>query len=193
MSYQKTVALPNRRYEIILADPPWGGYTPSGTAKISYPTMSTQELCDFPVGDLMEKRCVLFVWVTSPLLMGQQAQVLQTWVERYGLTYQGMPYIWVKTKKDGTPIGASGPRPRLVKPVTEFVLAYSNVKRGRPFPLLTESQRQLVMSPKARLHSQKPQQVADNIVELLGNRPRIELFARRPNPGWDVWGNEAPT
>ena len=28
------------------------------------------------------------------------------------------------------------------------------------------------------------------IVELIGDVPRIELFARQTTPGWDVWGNE---
>ena len=51
---------------------------------------------------------------------------------------------------------------------------------------------QLVFSPLRR-HSQKPAEVRDKIVELMGDLPRIELFAREAAPGWDVWGNEAPT
>jgi hypothetical protein len=49
---------------------------------------------------------------------------------------------------------------------------------------------QVVMTPR-REHSRKPDQVADRIVELLGDVPRIELFARGSRPGWDVWGDEA--
>ena len=30
----------------------------------------------------------------------------------------------------------------------------------------------------------------DKIIELAGNLPRVELFARQKTPGWDVWGNE---
>lgn len=179
-------------YEIIYMDPPWGEYTPAGTAKISYPTMTTAELKDLPLDQWMAKRCVLFIWVTGPLLMRQQSQVIDHWKRKYKLGYQGMPYVWVKTRKDGAPIGASGPRPRLTKPLTEFVIALSNVKRGRPFPLLTEAQSQLVFSPKARLHSRKPAEVRDRIVELLGDRKRIELFSRERVAGWDGWGNEYP-
>ncbi len=51
---------------------------------------------------------------------------------------------------------------------------------------------QLVFSPLRR-HSQKPAEVRDKIVELMGDLPRIELFAREAAPGWDAWGNEAPT
>jgi N6-adenosine-specific RNA methylase IME4 len=39
-------------------------------------------------------------------------------------------------------------------------------------------------------HSKKPDEARRRIVALMGDVPRVELFARRPAPGWDVWGNE---
>ena len=39
-------------------------------------------------------------------------------------------------------------------------------------------------------HSKKPNIVREKIVELMGDLPRIELFARQKVNGWDVWGNE---
>ena len=39
-------------------------------------------------------------------------------------------------------------------------------------------------------HSRKPDEVRDKIVKLMGDQPRVELFARQQTPGWDVWGNE---
>ena len=39
-------------------------------------------------------------------------------------------------------------------------------------------------------HSKKPDEVRNRIVELCGDLPRIELFAREKTSGWDVWGNE---
>ena len=39
-------------------------------------------------------------------------------------------------------------------------------------------------------HSKKPEEARRRIEALMGNVPRVELFARRPAPGWDVWGNE---
>ena len=39
-------------------------------------------------------------------------------------------------------------------------------------------------------HSKKPDEVRKRIVELFGELPRIELFARQKTSGWDVWGNE---
>jgi N6-adenosine-specific RNA methylase IME4 len=43
--------------------------------------------------------------------------------------------------------------------------------------------------PRTR-HSEKPHLFRDLIVQLAGDRARIELFARDPTPGWDVWGDE---
>ena len=41
-----------------------------------------------------------------------------------------------------------------------------------------------------RKHSQKPDDIRNRIVKLVGDLPRIELFARQKTEGWDVWGNE---
>ena len=43
---------------------------------------------------------------------------------------------------------------------------------------------------KREQHSKKPEEVKKRIVELLGDRPRIELFARQKTQGWHIWGNE---
>ena len=39
-------------------------------------------------------------------------------------------------------------------------------------------------------HSKKPYEARRRIEALMGDVPRIELFARQATPGWDVWGNE---
>jgi len=39
-------------------------------------------------------------------------------------------------------------------------------------------------------HSKKPDEARERIVNLFGNIPRIELFARQQADGWDCWGNE---
>ena len=43
---------------------------------------------------------------------------------------------------------------------------------------------------RAGWHSKKPDVTRDKIVELAGDLPRVELFARQKCPGWDAWGNE---
>ena len=49
--------------------------------------------------------------------------------------------------------------------------------------------KQMVFAERTR-HSAKPNVVRERIVAMLGDRPRIELFAREKSAGWDVWGNE---
>ena len=63
--------------------------------------------------------------------------------------------------------------------------------KGKP-KRISGSVRSIVLSPLQQ-HSRKPAEIRDRIVELMGDLPRIELFAREAAPGWDVWGNEAPT
>ena len=61
-------------------------------------------------------------------------------------------------------------------------------KRGKP-QRHSNAVHQFIISPIER-HSKKPDITRDKIVELAGDLPRIELFARQTPPGWDVWGNE---
>ena len=60
--------------------------------------------------------------------------------------------------------------------------------KGKP-KRKSASVRQLVFAPVEQ-HSKKPDEVRDKIVKLMGDQPRVELFARQKTPGWDVWGNE---
>jgi len=177
-------------YEIIYADFPWP-YTSFGTAKLPYKCMTEEEIADFDWSLFVSKECIVFSWATGPKL-DVALRCAEVWREKYNLHYVGIPYIWVKTKQDGTPIKAAGPRPRLVKPLDEFVLAFSTTPKRRTFPLHTESQVQHVFAPKVASgeHSRKPPIFRELIVELLGDRPRIELFARERVDGWDAWGDE---
>lgn len=189
-------------YEIILADPPWPR-TPCGTARTPYSTMTWEELLAFDLGRFMARDCAVFCWLTGPTHL-KECAVLSTWCKRFGLHEAGIAYVWIKTTKDGKPIGASGPRPKLVKQLGEYVIALTTRKRGRVFPLLTEAQVQWcdegiveaceVREPKVRAgeHSRKPAVVRQKIVELLGDRSRIELFARQRVMGWDSHGDQLP-
>jgi N6-adenosine-specific RNA methylase IME4 len=58
--------------------------------------------------------------------------------------------------------------------------------KGKP-KRISAGVRQLVTSP-IREHSQKPDEVKDRILQLVGDLPRIELFAREKTEGWDAIG-----
>lgn len=175
-------------YNIIYADFPWP-YTAFGTAKLPYKAMSEEEIHAFDWSSFMAKDCVVFSWATGPKLQ-LAFEVAKSWEKNHGLYYQGVAFVWVKTTKDGKPIGAAGPRPRLVKPIDEFVLAFSTKKNARALPLLSEAIEQNIFAPKDTKHSRKPAEVRDRIVQLLGDLPRIELFARDRVAGWDGWGDQ---
>ena len=48
-----------------------------------------------------------------------------------------------------------------------------------------------LLATRKREHSRKPDELYP-IIEACSPGPRLELFARYPQPGWEVWGNEAP-
>jgi site-specific DNA-methyltransferase (adenine-specific) len=54
---------------------------------------------------------------------------------------------------------------------------------------IDKSIKQLVQAERT-IHSRKPNEVRERIVNLLGNRSKIELFAREKVENWDAWGNE---
>lgn len=180
----------NKRYSIVLADPPWsytGQQDKWGAAAKFYPTMTNEDIFKLPVKNIMQNRSILFLWATSPKL-----HVAIEAISRWGLFYRGVAFVWVKTKKDGTPIGAMGVRPSIVKPLTEFVLAASPQEGGRPLPLYDESIQQTIFAPKTE-HSVKPK-IHLLLERMYPNNNKIELFARGELPSkWDGWGDECTT
>jgi site-specific DNA-methyltransferase (adenine-specific) len=183
-----TPELPKKKYDIIYADPPWlyyGDPNKDQAAGKHYSCMTEHELCGLSVQSICREPTVLFLWSTSPMLQ-EAIGVMNAW----GFYYFGVAYVWVKTAKDGHIINGQGVRPSFTKSTTEYVLAGSTQKKGRTFPILNEGQAQVVLAQRGE-HSEKPAVVRDRIIELLGDRPRIELFARQHVAGWDAWGLEA--
>jgi len=175
------------KYEIILADPPWlyyGDPNKNAAAGKHYKCMKDKSIFDYPVPP-KAKRCALFLWATCPKL-DLAISTLKAW----GFHYRGVAYVWVKTRKDGGIINGQGIPPTFTKPTTEFLLAGSSNKRGRTGKILIHNQPQVIFAPRTGKHSGKPAIFRDLIVDLLGDRPRIELFARQRVPGWDAIGDE---
>ena len=180
-------------YDIILADPAWpytGSTTKDAAAGKHYDLMSWSDLQQLPVRDLANKNAALFLWGTGPLLH-KQVELMKHW----GFHYRGVAFVWVKTRKPdkfGNPggiISGQGVPPTFVKPTTEFLLAGTTCRVGRPFPILTSAMGQVVLAPR-EAHSKKPDVFHERLEELLGDRSRIELFARARREGWDTSGIE---
>lgn len=182
------IPFPDKKYSIIYADPPWS-YSDSGcsgAAAAQYATMSINELKQLPVnpaggGGIAADDCVLFMWATYPKM--QEALDL---IEAWGFKYKSIAFQWIKQNRSGN--GYFFGLGRWTRGNTEPCLI---AIKGKP-KRISAGVGQLVFSPLRR-HSQKPAEVRDKIVELMGDLLRIELFAREAAPGWDVWGNEAPT
>jgi protein gp37/N6-adenosine-specific RNA methylase IME4 len=182
-------ALPKKTYDIVYADPPWWYYSDTnknGAAGKHYPLMPDDELRNFPMRQLMADRSILFVWATSPRL-----DLAMRCIESWGLHFRGVSFTWIKTRKDGRLLGASGVRPSIVKPTTEYVLAASPIARGKPLPLSDEAIQHTISAPR-REHSRKPDEVQERVEKMYPDVRRIELFARRRRLGWDSWGGQLP-
>jgi len=180
---------PTKRYDVVYADPPWfyyGSQIKDAAAAKHYPLMDQDELAKLPVRSIMSERAALFLWSTGPRL-----NFAVDLIERWGLFYRGVAYVWVKINRKGQPIRGQGVPPTFTKPTTEFVLVATTVPTGRPFPILDLAQPQVVMEPRGQ-HSRKPAVFRTLIEALCGDRSRIELFARQSARGWDAWGAQAP-
>lgn len=168
------------KYQIIYADPPWQYRQKSirGSAESHYPTMSIDELCALPVQRLAAADCALFLWTTFPQL--PDAFKL---VDAWGFSYKTAAFVWVKKNKvsDSWFFGPGF----WTRANAEVCLLGVKGKPKRQ----SAKVHQLIVSP-LRQHSQKPDEARAKIVELLGDVPRVELFARQTAPGWDSWGNE---
>ena len=170
----------DRKYNIIYADPPWR-YWESGNKNqaLHYTTMTIDEICALPVKDIADEDCVLFLWVTYPILQ-EAFRVIEAW----GFTYSTAAFVWVKkNKRQDTPFVGCGAWTRANSELC-LLATRGNVMR------LDASVSQVVESPIEE-HSKKPDVVRDLITQLVGELPRVELFCRNPAEGWDVWGNEA--
>lgn len=104
-------------------------------------------------------------------------------MKAWGFEYKTIGFNWVKTNKKSE--GLFWGMGNWTRSNSELCLLGVKSKPRRQ----SASVHSVVLSPMG-VHSKKPDIIRDKIVELCGDVPRIELFARNATPGWDVWGNE---
>ena len=168
-----------RRYSVIYADPPWRYENPpmGGTNRSienHYPTMSLEEICALPVGDVATEDSILYLWATAPKL-AECLQVIKAW----GFEYR-TNFVWVKDK-----IGMG----YHARNQHELLLV---AKRGAiPPPAVADRVSSVIYAERTE-HSAKPVEFYELIESFYPNLTKIELFCRStPRDGWDVWGNQA--
>ncbi len=173
---------PDKKYNIIYADPPWQyrdkALAGNRGAGCKYNVMTTQDIIKLPIQGITANDCVLFLWVTMPML-----NIVFDVIKDWGFEYKTAAFTWVKKNKiAGSWFWGMGNWTRANAELC-LLATKGNPKRQ------SASVHSVVATPIER-HSKKPDEVKDRIVQLCGDLPRIELFARQTSVGWDSWGNE---
>ena len=142
--------------------------------------MDLKNICALPIELITDENCALFLWVTAPRLF-EADRVIQSW----SFQYKTIAFNWVKKNKNKNDyfLGCGS----YTRSNSELCLL---AVKGKMYNLKKSSSVRQICDAKIEKHSKKPNEIRDRIVELFGDLPRIELFAREKTPGWDVWGNE---
>jgi N6-adenosine-specific RNA methylase IME4 len=171
-------ALPQQKFGVILADPPWR-FEPYSretgmdrAADNHYPTLG-----DIPsmadVSQIAADNCVLFLWATVPILPHALLTMLA-----WGFEYRSH-FIWAKDR-----IG-TGYWNR-----NKHELLLLGVKGSVPAPAMGTQWESVIEAAVGR-HSEKPEIFLELIERYFPTLPKIELNRRGPaRPGWSAWGNE---
>jgi len=179
-----------KRYQVIYADPPWRYRSDQpplsrersdmyGKRRISaahyYDTMSFEDIAKLPVKEkFADRNCVLFMWVTNPLL-DLQLPIIKAW----GFEYKTL-LTWKKDGSKNVGYWFRGFTEHLALGVRGDIKSFRSLEPN-------------IQSFHVGKHSEKPEgfrRLIESVTRDLN--PKIELFARRRVPGWDVWGLEAP-
>lgn len=153
-----------------------GGQIKRGADK-HYALMKTRDIAALPVASWAAADAHLYLWVTNNFLV-DGLDVVAMWGFRY--------VTMVTWMKDRPGLG------QYFRGMTEHCLF---AVRGRlPYALTDDGHRLQgttgFFEAERGEHSAKPCKMRE-MIERVSPGPRLELFARAPAEGWDVWGNEA--
>ena len=173
-----------KKYDIIYADPAWsfnnkrtGGGMTSGASQ-HYDTLSVNQMSELKVKDIASENCVLFMWWVA----SQPKEAIDL-VESWGFKIKTMTaFNWVKTTRTGKLYFGMGFWTRAGSEMCLIAV------KGKP-KRISGGVRSVNLSENTK-HSRKPEIFREQIIKLMGDIPRIVLFAREKHEGWDVWGNE---
>jgi site-specific DNA-methyltransferase (adenine-specific) len=180
-----------KKYKVIYADPPWSYNDKMSGHSFSldheYETQDLDWIKKLDIQSLADDDCCLFLWVVNPLLP-EALEVIKAWEFKY----KTLAFCWVKKTVTGEVVSNLG---RWTMGGVELCLLATKGKPQR----IEKNIKQLVFDIRTE-HSRKPDEIRDRIVKLMGDIPRIELFARDDGSkdlfgknrldGWDAWGNE---
>jgi N6-adenosine-specific RNA methylase IME4 len=195
-------------YDLIMVDPPWPVKmrSPNGekkSAAAQYGLMSFEAIAALPVGELAARDCVLFLWVTAPMVVyggdpdqrycdadasrSRVGECVRAWGFRF--VFQG---CWIKRTVKGNLAFGTGYRARNAYDPF-WIGIIGNPPTSRRLRNVIESMEEdPVIDGLRREHSRKPDEAFAWCEQYLppGAR-RVELFSRQSRPNWDTWGYEA--
>jgi N6-adenosine-specific RNA methylase IME4 len=160
-----------KQYQTIIADPPWDiQQKGSRGAERHYKLMTLDQIKNMPVADLADTNSHCWLWATGNTLR-HAFDVLEAW----GFQPKSvMTYIKFR-------LGLGN----YLRSCTEFCLLGT---RGRA-PILCKNQQNWLPAPVLQ-HSEKPREFHEVVMRCSPGPNRLELFARRPYPGFDIWGDK---
>jgi len=178
------------KYSIIYADPPYtyrnwamqditkkGEKWGKGHGRPIYNLMKDIDIYNIPVQDICEKNCVLLLWCPYPKL-----DIGFNIIHNWGFIFKTVAFTWVKlNKKSNTYFMGCGYYFRANSEICLLATKGNTLKRKK------RNISNLIVS-KIEGHSKKPDIARDKIIDLFGDIPRIELFARQQTEGWDATG-----
>lgn len=169
------INFPKKKYNIVYADFAWSykdkALSGNRGAVCKYDVQSLDWIKKLPVKEISDNNCSLFLWVTMPKL-NECFDVIKT-----------CAFTWVKkNKKADSWFWGMG---RWTRANAELCLLAT---KGKPTRI--NAGVHYIIDTPIEHHSKKPDVARDKIIDLLGDLPRIELFARQKVEGWDSWGNE---
>jgi N6-adenosine-specific RNA methylase IME4 len=176
-----------QKYNIIYVDFPWlylprkNSKTLFGLGMSRYKGMTYEEVIAFcsKIKDIAAPNCALFLWHCPPKYVQYP---LKDIMDACDFRYITKAFTWIKVDKKGIPRLLPG------------YYTGSNSEdcflglKGK-MKVQDKGVRQVVVAPLTQ-HSEKPTEVRDRIVQLFGDLPRIELFARQRVEGWDAFGDQ---
>jgi len=169
---QEPGPLPEGKYDLIYADPPWRYRVKHlrGNPEKYYPSMATDEICALEVP--VAEDAVLFLWTTNAHLE-DALNVMKAW----GFDYK-TNIAWVKDKF-GTGFYVRGQHELLLIGI-----------KGDTHPPEQPNRPPSILNASVREHSQKPEEAYEIMERMYPNSRFLELFARNGREGWETWGNE---
>ena len=173
----KMIPFPNKKYQIIYADPPWpirwiGGINLK-IKPLEYSTLPVIEIGLLPVKDICDDHSRLFLWTTNAFLP-EALGIVRLW----GFCYDKL-WTWCK-------LSCIGGHPRNA---TEHLIEATRGSLKKSLSPNDKATNNWFIAKRGR-HSQKPDNIKKFIEKCYPNMDKIELFARQKTEGWDVWGNE---